>query len=111
MSSFSRASSTRSLRFRPQLHSPRTFNAKIAPIRRPGSLEGLEEDKHHQAFKNMTQCPRKMVTHKTFNSSMKDVGLILAAICEHVYHFVDPVYVKPASPEPDKLHRMDWMRL
>ena len=42
---------------------------------------------------------------------MKDVGTPLAAICEHIYYWVDPTYVKPASSEPDKLHRLDWMKL
>ena len=35
----------------------------------------------------------------------------LAAICEHMYYWVDPTYVKPASSEPNKLHRLDWMKL
>lgn len=42
---------------------------------------------------------------------MKDVGLPLAAVCEHIVYWVDPVFVKPASSEPDKLHTLDWMKL
>lgn len=94
-----------------QLRSPRTFNTKVAPIRRPGFLEGLEEAKYHEAFEKMGKCRRTMMTHKVFNAGLKDVGLTLAAICEHIYFWVDPTYVKPTSAEPDKLHRMDWMLL
>ena len=54
---------------------------------------------------------KKIITHKTFNARLKKVGLTLAAICEHVYYWLDPVYVKPAHSEADRLHRMDWIRL
>lgn len=42
---------------------------------------------------------------------MKDIGLPLAAVCEHIVYWVDPLFVKPASSEPEKLHDLDWMKL
>jgi hypothetical protein len=94
-----------------QLRSPPKFDGKSALIRRPGFLAGLEESKYHEAFNNLIDCPRAITTYKTFNAHMRDIGGPLAAICEHVYYWVDPVYVKPASSQPDQLHQMDWMRL
>jgi hypothetical protein len=91
------------------LRSPPTFREKVAPIRRPGFLDGLEEEKYHQAFQNMCKCRSIVITRKVFDTIIQDVGQALAAVCEHIYFWVNPTYVKPASSEPDKLHRMDWM--
>lgn len=94
---------------RHSLRSPPTFGEKAAPIRRPGFLAGLEEDKYHRAFQNMCQCRAQVMTRKVFDQIVQDVAPVLAAVCEHIYFWVKPTYVKPASSEPDKLHRMDWM--
>jgi hypothetical protein len=99
------------MRSRLQLRSPREFSGQSASIRRPGFLAGLEESKYHQAFENLTECPKPITTHIRFNAHIKDVGLSLAAICEHVYYWLDPIFVKPASSEPDKLPRLDWMKM